>query len=191
MRIRDEQRHAECCRCTLRVSGSRLRNRIVLFYDRARGTPRRANSARIATLRWSSMLFARCPMCSRPNRRTGSPTRRCVGDSHDSGVALGSGCVMVADERFSAVTILLWILQFFENESCGKCTPCRVGTRQLRELVQRIEAGNGQSGDVDRLMRLSDFVERTSFCGLGQSVAWPVASAVECFPSDFQQLGAS
>jgi len=98
---------------------------------------------------------------------------------------------MVADERFSAVTILLWILQFFENESCGKCTPCRVGTRQRRELVQRIEAGNGQSGDVDRLMRLSDFVERTSFCGLGQSVAWPVASAVECFPSDFQQLGAS
>jgi NADH-quinone oxidoreductase subunit F len=111
-------------------------------------------------------------------------------DAWDRGVSLGSGSLIVADDRFNVVTLLLWILKFFEHESCGKCTPCRVGTRQLRQMVQRIESGRGANGDVERLLALSKLVERTSFCGLGQSVSLPVESAVRCFPTDFNTLGA-
>lgn len=112
-------------------------------------------------------------------------------ESWKSGVAVGSGGIIIADNSVSAVTMLLWLMQFFEFESCGKCTPCRVGTRQVRKMVQRIADSQGQPGDIERLLQLAKTLERTSFCGLGQSVAWPIKSAIEHFRADFAQLGAT
>ena len=105
-------------------------------------------------------------------------------------ISLGSGGVMVADDSISAVSFLFWILHFFENESCGKCTPCRVGTSQAKEIVRRIANGDGQQGDIDRLLQLAELLDRTSFCGLGQSVAWPIETAIQRFRQDFETLGA-
>lgn len=112
-------------------------------------------------------------------------------NSHRAGVALGSGAVMVADSTINVVSMLHWVLQFFEHESCGKCTPCRVGTRLAREIVARIEQGSGATGDIDGLRQLARHLEQMSFCGLGQSVAWPIESAIERFTEDFANLGAS
>ena len=111
--------------------------------------------------------------------------------SWKTGVSLGSGGIMFADSSVSAVRMLLWILQFFESESCGKCTPCRIGTCQSREIVQRIDNHAGKDGDIDRLLALAKTLDRTSFCGLGQSVAWPIESAVRHFPDDFEECGAT
>ena len=106
------------------------------------------------------------------------------------GVAVGSGSVVVADDSISAVEMLLWILRFFAAESCGKCTPCRIGTVQASDVVQRIVDGAGKSGDLDALSRLASLLDRTSFCGLGRSVAEPIRSSLRYFEADFRKLGA-
>lgn len=111
-------------------------------------------------------------------------------DSWNAGIAVGSGAIIVADDSVNAVTMLLWILQFFEAESCGKCTPCRIGTKQARQIVERIASSQGQGGDIERLLQLGKTLERTSFCGLGQSAAWPIESAIQYFRADFEVLGA-
>ena len=111
--------------------------------------------------------------------------------SHEAGVSLGSGVIVAIDKSVSVVTLLVWLLHFFETESCGKCTPCRVGTYQARELLQRIDEGDGRQGDCDELARLADLLKTTSLCGLGQSVALPINSALEHFRSDFFDRGAT
>jgi NADH:ubiquinone oxidoreductase subunit F (NADH-binding) len=83
------------------------------------------------------------------------------------------------------VTLLYWLLHFFESESCGKCTPCREGTREARILVERIAGGQGRAGDVDELTRLANMLRTASFCGLGQSVAMPILSALKHFGDEF------
>lgn len=108
-------------------------------------------------------------------------------ESWNDGVAVGSGAVIVADKSANAAEVLLGLLSFFEHESCGKCTPCRIGTVQAREIVGRIVAGRGESGDLDRLLRLSKTLGATSLCGLGQSVAWPIESAIKHFRTDFEK----
>ena len=111
-------------------------------------------------------------------------------DAWRDGVALGSGGIMVANDTVRAVSFLRWILHFFEKESCGKCTPCRIGTHRVLEIVQRIERCEGRAGDIEQLLELSQLLERSSFCGLGQSVAWPIKSAIRHFRSDFEAQGA-
>jgi NADH-quinone oxidoreductase subunit F len=76
-------------------------------------------------------------------------------------------------------------VHFFQVESCGKCTPCREGTVAVREVVDRLAAGNAQADDLAELRRLSRMLRLTSFCGLGQSVAWPIDSALVNFASEF------
>ena len=100
-------------------------------------------------------------------------------------VTLGSGAIIVADQSVSAAEMLLWVLNFFANESCGKCTPCRVGTVQARDIVQRIVGGDRRAGDVDRLLNLAKTMGTMSLCGLGLSVAWPIESAIKYFREDF------
>ena len=107
------------------------------------------------------------------------------------GVAVGSGAIMVADQTVSAATMLLWILHFFEHESCGKCTPCRIGTRQARQITARFAQGAGRPGDRAALLRLAKTLDRSSFCGLGHSVAWPIESAIRYFPEDFVETSVS
>ncbi|HLF25349.1 MAG TPA: NADH-quinone oxidoreductase subunit NuoF [Anaerolineae bacterium] len=101
------------------------------------------------------------------------------------GLALGSGAMFILDESASAVTLLYGLLHFFESESCGKCTPCREGTRQARLIVERIANGQGRAGDVAELQRLANLLRATAFCGLGQSVAMPLESTLEHFGHEF------
>src|SRR5262249_408059 len=102
-------------------------------------------------------------------------------ESNRHGLALGSGAVFILDTSVSAAYLLLGVLPFFEFESCGKCTPCREGTREARLLVERIVSGNGRRPDLDELRRMAKILHVASLCGLGQSVALPIESALEHF----------
>ena len=104
-----------------------------------------------------------------------------------SGPLLGSGAMMFFGPSVSVPRLLRSVLHFFEVESCGKCTPCRVGTRELRMVAERLEGGRGRPEDVEALKRMAELVGSGSFCGLGQSVAWPVKSALEHFEAEFRE----
>jgi NADH:ubiquinone oxidoreductase subunit F (NADH-binding)/NADH:ubiquinone oxidoreductase subunit E len=105
--------------------------------------------------------------------------------SSGKGISLGAGAFMVCDQTVSPVALLRELLYFFESESCGKCTPCRVGTHEARVILDRLVAGQGRTGDVAELKRLSDLLFNASFCGLGQAVPIPMRSAMTNFASDF------
>jgi NADH:ubiquinone oxidoreductase subunit F (NADH-binding)/NADH:ubiquinone oxidoreductase subunit E len=105
--------------------------------------------------------------------------------SAKQGVALGSGAMLILDESVSVPALLTWLLHFFEVESCGKCTPCRLGTREVRLVCERIAEGRGRTEDAAELQRLAGLMNATSLCGLGQSVAWPVESALRHFGREF------
>lgn len=108
--------------------------------------------------------------------------------SGDHGAHLGVGVALVCDTNVSPVAVLWELLHFFEVESCGKCTPCRVGTRQSRVLLDQILAGDAPDDVVDQLLHLSSVMESASFCGLGTSVSWPVNSAIKHFRQSFTTL---
>jgi NADH:ubiquinone oxidoreductase subunit F (NADH-binding) len=101
------------------------------------------------------------------------------------GVSLGSGAMVILDESIPVPAMLTWLLQFFEVESCGKCTPCREGTREARVICERFAAGRGNPEDLAELKRLARVLDLTSFCGLGRSVAWPIESALRYFENEF------
>ena len=101
------------------------------------------------------------------------------------GVALGAGAFLICDQSVSPVAFLRNLLFFFRAESCGKCTPCRVGTHRATEILERLVAGQGQPGDVAELHALADVMSDSSFCGLGQSVPIPMRSTLKHFASDF------
>jgi NADH-quinone oxidoreductase subunit F len=77
------------------------------------------------------------------------------------------------------------VLHFFEMESCGKCTPCRAGTREVRRLTEQFVAGHGDQSELAALKRLARQMNLTSLCGLGQSAAWPIESALRHFEGEF------
>ncbi len=112
-------------------------------------------------------------------------------ESINHGVALGSGVVVICDTSVSAVDMLEWLLNFFRHESCGKCTPCREGTQIAHRLVRRIASKAGRAGDLAELRSLATLLHATSFCGLGQSIALPVHSALDNFAEDFHRCGAT
>lgn len=103
------------------------------------------------------------------------------------GAVLGSGAIIVLAEGRSIVTLLDSILRFFEHESCGKCIPCRVGTRHLVGLIDRLKTGSGNpSADIEALVHQSRMMAKTSLCPLGQSPILPIDSAVRYFCDEFQ-----
>ncbi|OGO28862.1 MAG: hypothetical protein A2136_05915 [Chloroflexi bacterium RBG_16_54_11] len=102
------------------------------------------------------------------------------------GVSLGAGAFLVCDESVSPVAFLRELLHFFAAESCGKCTPCRVGTYRAHDILTRMAAGGGRQGDVDELFALADVMFDSSFCGLGQSVPIPMRSALTHFRQAFE-----
>jgi NADH:ubiquinone oxidoreductase subunit F (NADH-binding) len=106
--------------------------------------------------------------------------------SGDKGAHIGVGAALVCDKSVSPVALLRELLHFFEMESCGKCTPCRVGTRQSRQILDDLLAGNAHSDSLERLRSLSAVMGSASFCGLGISVPWPVASALKHFGKAFE-----
>jgi NADH:ubiquinone oxidoreductase subunit F (NADH-binding)/NADH:ubiquinone oxidoreductase subunit E len=102
------------------------------------------------------------------------------------GVSLGAGAFLICDHNVSPVAFLREILHFFAVESCGKCTPCRVGTYRAHEILSRMANGQGRVGDVDELCELADVMFDSSFCGLGQSVPIPMRSALTQFNQVFR-----
>ncbi len=103
------------------------------------------------------------------------------------GISLGAGAFLICDQSVSPLALLRNLLNFFAAESCGKCTPCRLGTRESLIILSRMCAGESQAGDVERMLNLAEVMQNASFCGLGQSVAIPMKSALLNFPAQFHQ----
>jgi NADH-quinone oxidoreductase subunit F len=105
----------------------------------------------------------------------------------NAGTMLGSGAVIVIDDRSCMVQLGLRVAQFYMHESCGKCTPCREGTRWMVQLLEKIEDGRAEQHDVDLLLDVCDRILGKCLCPLGDAAAMPVASYVDKFRDEFQQ----
>ena len=101
------------------------------------------------------------------------------------GSMMGSGGLIVMDEDNCMVDIARFFLDFTVDESCGKCTPCRVGTKRLLEILDKIISGNGEMEDLDRLEELSNYIKSASLCGLGQTAPNPVLSTLRYFREEY------
>jgi NADH-quinone oxidoreductase subunit F len=105
----------------------------------------------------------------------------------ESGAIMGSGGLVVLDDRDCMVDIARYFLRFTCEESCGKCTFCRVGTRRMLEILDRLCEGEGREGDIEALEELADRVRRTSLCGLGQTAPNPVLTGLRYFRHEFEE----
>lgn len=103
----------------------------------------------------------------------------------DVGTMVGSGGCMFLNEHTCIVSFIWRTAQFYALESCGKCTPCREGTKWMLQILERIVNGNGQEGDDKLLLEICSQIDGRSFCGLGDAAAWPVKAAIERFPEEF------
>jgi len=102
------------------------------------------------------------------------------------GLSMGSGGLVVLDDRSCIVRAVRQLTEFFVNESCGKCPPCRIGTRALLNLLDRISKGESPPGELDRLRRLGEHIGRTSLCGLGKQSPNPALGALRKFREEFE-----
>ena len=103
-----------------------------------------------------------------------------------AGSMMGSGGMIVMDEDNCMVDIARFFLDFTVDESCGKCTPCRVGTRRMLDILNRICDGKGEPGDIERLEELAANIKATALCGLGQTAPNPVLSTIRQFRSEYE-----
>ncbi len=128
--------------------------------------------------------------------QTGGPSGGCIPASlidtpidYDNllaiGSMMGSGGLIVMDEDNCMVDIARFFLDFTVDESCGKCTPCRVGTKRMLEILDKIIAGNGELEDLDRLEELANYIKAGSLCGLGQTAPNPVLSTIRYFRDEY------
>jgi len=101
------------------------------------------------------------------------------------GTIMGSGGLIVMDDTTCMVDVAKFFLEFTMTESCGKCTPCREGTKRMYEIMQRITSGRGKEEDLDLLMELGDTVRSASLCGLGQTAPNPVLSTIRHFRDEY------
>ena len=104
----------------------------------------------------------------------------------ETGAIMGSGGLIVMDESSCVVDVTKFFLNFTQDESCGKCTFCRVGTLRMLEVLQRITEGNGKEGDIETLEELAQNVKRASLCGLGQTAPNPVLTTVKYFRDEYE-----
>ncbi|MGC8611681.1 MAG: NADH-quinone oxidoreductase subunit NuoF [Mesoaciditoga sp.] len=109
-------------------------------------------------------------------------------ESIKDGISLGSGSILVIDDQNKAIDIAKKAVKFYMHESCGKCTPCREGTRDLYILLDRISKGIGKKEDIERIRTLSMEISDSSFCGLGQSINLPLVSLYDNFKDEFLEL---
>jgi NADH-quinone oxidoreductase subunit F len=105
----------------------------------------------------------------------------------EAGSMLGSGAVIVIDDRCCMVQLGLRVAQFYMHESCGKCTPCREGTRWMVQLLRKLEDGQATQGELDLLLDVCDRILGKCLCPLGDAAAMPIASYVDKFRDEFQQ----
>ncbi len=128
--------------------------------------------------------------------QTGGPSGGCLTEKHldipidydnliASGSMMGSGGMIVMDEEDCMVSVAKYYLDFTVEESCGKCSPCRIGNKRLHEILDEITKGKGKPEDLDRLRNLSEVIKDTSLCGLGQSSPNPVLSTLEHFHDEY------
>lgn len=105
-----------------------------------------------------------------------------------AGSGLGSGAVIIMDEHTCMVDALYRIAEFYMDESCGQCTPCREGTGWMVRLLHRIKSGHGEPGDVEKLKNVADNIEGRTICALGEAAAWPVQSFIKHFHHEFEHF---
>ncbi|MBP3759971.1 MAG: NADH-quinone oxidoreductase subunit NuoF [Ruminococcus sp.] len=128
--------------------------------------------------------------------QTGGPSGGCIPAEHfdipidydnliSIGSMMGSGGLIVMDEDNCMVDIAKFFLEFTVDESCGKCTPCRIGTKRMWEILDRITKGKGTLEDLDKLEELAYHVKSNSLCGLGQTAPNPVLSTLKCFRDEY------
>lgn len=126
----------------------------------------------------------------------GGPSGACLTEEHldlpldfDSlkkvGAMIGSGGLVVMDEDTCMVEVARFFMNFTQNESCGKCVPCRLGTKSMLDILERIVAGNGTMEDLDLLMELAETISETALCGLGKTAANPVVSTLKHFRDEY------
>jgi bidirectional [NiFe] hydrogenase diaphorase subunit len=137
-----------------------------------------------------------------PNRRfkaaqTGGPSGGCIPEQfldlpvdYESlaqiGSIMGSGGLIVMDETSCMVDVARFFMEFCMDESCGKCIPCRAGTVQMQDILQRITTGDASEDDLEMLKTLSELLRETSLCGLGQTAPNPVVSTLKYFPQEYE-----
>lgn len=103
-----------------------------------------------------------------------------------AGSMLGTRALQVFDETVSVVRVVSRWTDFYRHESCGKCTPCREGTWWLKQIMERLEVGQGHEGDVDKLLDICDNILGRSFCALGDAATTPISSGIKHFREEFE-----
>ena len=103
-----------------------------------------------------------------------------------AGSMLATRALQVFDDTVSVVRVVTRWVEFYQHESCGKCTPCREGTYWMRQILERLEAGRGLPGDVEKLESITDSIGGRSFCALGDAAITPVRSGIARFRSEFE-----
>lgn len=130
--------------------------------------------------------------------QTGGPSGGCLTPAHlntpidyDSliqhGAIMGSGGLICADEDTCMVDMARFFMDFVQDESCGKCVPCRIGTKRMLEILERITIGEGKEGDVETLIELGTSIKESAICGLGQSAPNPVLSSIKYFRHEYDE----
>ncbi len=129
--------------------------------------------------------------------QTGGPSGGCIPEAYldtpvdyeslgELGSIMGSGGMIVMDERDCMVDVAKYFIDFTQDESCGKCTPCREGTLRLMEMLEAITEGRGSEEDIDKLVKMSELIKKTSLCGLGQTAPNPVLSTIRYFREEYE-----
>jgi NADP-reducing hydrogenase subunit HndC len=129
--------------------------------------------------------------------QTGGPSGGCIPASEIDvpidyenlaalGSIIGSGGLIIMDEDNCMVDIARFFMDFIVDESCGKCTPCREGTKRMLEILERITEGKGEEGDIDKLENLAKNIKNSALCGLGQTAPNPVLSTIRFFRDEYE-----
>ncbi|MDY6916313.1 MAG: NADH-quinone oxidoreductase subunit NuoF, partial [Candidatus Cloacimonadota bacterium] len=127
----------------------------------------------------------------------GGPSGGCLTQDHlntsidyeslkEAGAMVGSGGVIVMDDSNCMVNVAKFFLEFSLEESCGKCTPCRIGLKQMYKIMEKITSGQGQKGDIQELINLGKSIKELSLCGLGQTAPNPVLSTIRYFREEYE-----
>ncbi|MEW5913714.1 MAG: NADH-quinone oxidoreductase subunit NuoF [Thermodesulfobacteriota bacterium] len=127
----------------------------------------------------------------------GGPSGGCIPETHldtlcdyeaivKAGAIMGSGGMIVMDDSTCMVDMARFFMDFVQDESCGKCTPCREGTRRMLQILEKITEGHGEAGDIETLEELSGIIQQASLCGLGQTGPNPVLSTLRYFRDEYE-----
>lgn len=130
--------------------------------------------------------------------QSGGPSGGCLTKEHlntpidyeslvELGAIMGSGGLICMDEDTCMVDVARYFMEFVQEESCGKCVPCRLGTKRMLEILERITSGEGREGDIELLVELGNTIKETALCGLGQTAPTPVLSTIKYFRDEYEQ----